>query len=92
MLIKRGYLFWVNRSPSKGSEQSGCRPALVIQNDTGNTLAPTTIIAPLTTQSFSKEHPTHVNLPKGVGNFKSGLKLIQLITFLILKIYFINTF
>lgn len=71
MSIRRGELFWVNLNPIKGSEQAGRRPVLVIQNNIGNELAPTTIIAPLTTKSFSKEFPTNVNLPKAVAGLKS---------------------
>ncbi|PIQ86186.1 MAG: PemK family transcriptional regulator [Candidatus Omnitrophica bacterium CG11_big_fil_rev_8_21_14_0_20_45_26] len=70
MLIKRGELYWVDLNPTKGSEQGGRRPVLVIQNNIGNRLAPTTIVAPLTTKSFSKEYPTNVNLPKGVSGLK----------------------
>jgi mRNA interferase MazF len=47
--IKRGEIYWVNWNPARGSEQSGLRPALVIQNDTGNRYSPTTIVATLTT-------------------------------------------
>lgn len=72
ILIKRGDLFWVNLDPIKGSEQSGRRPVLVIQNDTGNQWAPTVIIAPLTTKSYSKEFPVSVNLPKGTGGLNSN--------------------
>ncbi len=71
MSIKRGDLYWVNLDPSKGSEQKGRRPVLVIQNDVGNSLAPTTIIAPLTTKSFLKQYPTNVHLPKGTSGLKS---------------------
>jgi mRNA interferase MazF len=39
----------VNFNPGRGSEQQGIRPALVIQNDTGNQYAATTIIAAMTT-------------------------------------------
>ena len=70
MLIKRGDLFWVNLNPVKGSEQAGRRPVLITQNDIGNELSPTTILAPLTTKSFAKEYPTNVNLPKGTGGLK----------------------
>lgn len=72
MSIKRGEIFWVNLNPSKGSEQSGRRPVLILQNDIGNALAPTTIIAPLTTKSFSKEYPTNVHLPKGTAGLKTN--------------------
>ena len=71
MSINRGDLFWVNLDPVRGSEQAGRRPVLVVQNDTGNAYAPTTIIAPLTTTAFAKEYPTNVNLPKGIGGLKS---------------------
>jgi mRNA interferase MazF len=43
--VKRGEIYWVDWSPGRGSEQSGLRPALIIQNDIGNKLSPTTIVA-----------------------------------------------
>lgn len=47
--VKRGEIYWVDWNPGRGSEQSGLRPALVIQNDVGNKFSPTTIIAAITT-------------------------------------------
>jgi Growth inhibitor len=47
--VKRGEIYWINWHPARGSEQSGRRPALVIQNDTGNSLSPTIIVAACTT-------------------------------------------
>jgi len=44
-VIKRGELYWVDWNPAKGSEQTGKRPALIIQNDIGNKSSPTTIVA-----------------------------------------------
>lgn len=72
MSIKRGDLFWVDLNSTRGSEQAGRRPVLVIQNDVGNQAAPTTIVAPLTTKSFSKEYPTNVNFPKSISGLKSN--------------------
>jgi len=54
--IKRGEIYWVDWSPARGSEQSGLRPALVIQNDIGNKYSPTTIVAALTT-AIEKPYP-----------------------------------
>ena len=71
MSIKRGDLFWVNLDPTRGSEQAGRRPVVVIQNNIGNEAAVTTIIAPLTTKDFSKVYPVNVCLPKGTGGLKS---------------------
>ena len=70
MPIRRGELFWVDLKPTKGSEQAGRRPVVVIQNDVGNDNAPTVIIAPLTTRSFTKRYPINVNVPKGVASLK----------------------
>ena len=54
--VRRGEIHWVDWNPSRGSEQSGLRPALIIQNDIGNTYSPTTIIAALTT-AIEKSYP-----------------------------------
>jgi len=69
--IRRGDLFWVNLNPTRGSEQAGRRPVLILQNNIGNEAAPTTIIAPLTTKSFAKEYPTNVHLSKGTAGLKA---------------------
>jgi len=47
--IKRGEIYWVDWSPGRGSEQIGIRPALIIQNNTGNRFSPTTIVASIST-------------------------------------------
>lgn len=54
--VKRSEIYWVNWNPGRGSEQSGLRPALIIQNDIGNKYSPTTIIAALTT-AIEKAYP-----------------------------------
>ncbi|MDP2913538.1 MAG: type II toxin-antitoxin system PemK/MazF family toxin [Candidatus Omnitrophota bacterium] len=71
MPIKRGEIFYVDLNPTKGREQAGRRPVLVIQNDIGNEKAPTIIIAPFTTKKFSKEYPTNVYIKKGTANLKN---------------------
>ena len=70
MPIRRGDVFWVDLNPVKGSEQAGRRPVVVIQNDVGNEVAPTVIVAPLTTKSFTKHYPINVHLPRGVAGLK----------------------
>ena len=52
MEVKRGDLFYADLSVGVGSEQSGIRPVVVIQNDSGNRFSTTIIISPLTS-------PTH---------------------------------
>jgi len=78
MSIKRGDLFWVDLSPTTGSEQAGRRPVAVIQNDIGNKVAPTVIIAPLTTRSFTTHYPINVHVPKGIaGLFQHSTILLS---------------
>jgi len=70
----------VNFSPSRGSEQRGTRPALVIQNDVGNQYAATTIIAAIT--STVKVYPVTVPLKRGEGGLKrpSMVNLARILT------------
>ena len=58
---RRGEVWLVNFNPGRGSEQQGIRPALVVQNDTGNKYAATTIIAAVTTTI--KLYPVTVLIP-----------------------------
>lgn len=43
----RGDIYLADLGTNVGSEQSGCRPVLVLQNDVGNHFAPTLIVAPI---------------------------------------------
>ena len=47
MEIKRGEIYFadITKYDSKGSEQSGRRPVVILQNNIGNKFSPTTIIA-----------------------------------------------
>ena len=76
MPIKRGDLYWVDRNPVKGSKQAGRRPVVVIQNDIGNAVAPTVIVVPLTTRSFSKRYPINAHLSKGIGGLKEDSTIL----------------
>lgn len=60
--IKRGDLVFLYADSIVGSEQSGDRPAVVIQNDTGNKHAPTVIVAPITSKNKKLDIPTHVQV------------------------------
>lgn len=44
------------------SVQAGCRPVLVVSNDTGNHHATTIVVLPMTTSLKKSELPTHVEL------------------------------
>lgn len=62
MEIKRGDIFFADLSDAIGSEQSGCRPVLIVQNNKGNTYAPTVIVAPISSRMHKASFPTHVIL------------------------------
>ena len=60
MQVQRGDVVVVELDPTRGSEQRGTRPCLVIQNDVGNQNAPTTIVAPFTTSYGDELYPFEV--------------------------------
>lgn len=65
--IKYGDIFLVDFGKSEYSEQSGVRPAIILQNDIGNKYSPTTLVVPLTTKS-KRNLPTHIEItPENSG-------------------------
>lgn len=77
VIVYRGEIYYANLSPSQGSEQGGFRPVVILQNNTGNRHAPTTIIAPLTTQFGKRLMPTHVELEEDCGIQHRSLILLE---------------
>lgn len=66
--VNKGDIFYANMNGTVGSEQSGTRPVIVVQNDIGNKYSPTIIIVPLTSQiNLKMRQPTHYYL-KAFGN------------------------
>ncbi|HEY5714125.1 MAG TPA: type II toxin-antitoxin system PemK/MazF family toxin [Candidatus Gracilibacteria bacterium] len=79
--VKRGEIYMVSFDPSRGSEQSGTRPAIIIQNNIGNLYANTTIIAALSTRI--SDYPQNVIIEPSKENGlpkKSCAKLDQILT------------
>ena len=81
--IRRGAIYWVNWHPSRGSEQSGRRPALVVQANAGNRHPdyPNTIVAAVSTSVVKT--PTHVPVqPSEINGLRavSDIKCEQLMT------------
>lgn len=48
--MRQGEIWYANLSPSKGSEQDGYRPVLIVSGNLLNTYAPIVICCPLTTK------------------------------------------
>lgn len=62
----RGEIYFAQLPQGETSEQSGKRPVLIIQNNTGNKHSPTLIVAPLTSSTTKAKLPTHVAI-RGCG-------------------------
>ena len=76
--VKRGDIFYADLSPVVGSEQGGCRPVLIVQNDTGNKHSPTVIAAAITSQTGKARLPTHISLSgHDVGLTKDSVILLE---------------
>lgn len=71
----RGDVYLADLGQGIGSEQSGVRPVVILQNDLGNQHSPTVIIAPITKQRAGKEAlPAHCLIGP-----ESGLRLPSVI-------------
>ena len=57
----RGEIYNANLGKTRGSEQGGIRPVLIVQNDVGNKYSTTTIVCPITSQ-YKPNLPTHVKI------------------------------
>lgn len=69
-LIHKGDVFLVDFGMGVGSVQSGVRPAVVVQNNTGNKYSPTILVAPLTSRTSKPPLPTHVTLYSGEAGLR----------------------
>ncbi len=59
--MQQGEIWFADLNPTKGSEQTGKRPVVIVSGDTLNTALPIVIVVPLT--SHIKSYPTCVFLP-----------------------------
>ena len=68
---RRGDIWVVEFSPGRGSEQTGQRPALILQNDTGNQNSryPNTVVLAMSTQG--RPIPFHIRI---APSLESGLR------------------
>jgi mRNA interferase MazF len=63
--VNRGELVLVDLNPVVGTEQSGIRPAVIVQVNKANKTSPHTIIVPLTSKIRNVILPSHVFLASG---------------------------
>ena len=64
----RGDIYYADLGEGFGSEQQGCRPVVIIQNNIGNKYSPTVIVAAISSKPVSrKELPTHCYIGSSGG-------------------------
>ena len=82
--LRMGDIFIVDWNPGRGSEQTGERPALIVQNNAfnANDRYPNTIVVTISTSG--RDLPTHVKIPQtpenGLWEPLSYVKCEQLLT------------
>lgn len=79
-VVRRGEIYWADMDPVVGHEQGGRRPVLVVQNDSGNTFSPTTIVAAITRSRPRKPYPFLVTLSDGALAAPSVVNCAQIRT------------
>ncbi len=78
MTVHKNDVFYADLSPVIGSEQGGIRPVLVIQNDTGNKVSPTIIVAAITSRQKKLRMPTHVPITLEDGRLpKNSMAMLE---------------
>ncbi|MCX0361997.1 type II toxin-antitoxin system PemK/MazF family toxin [Clostridium perfringens] len=75
----RGDIFYVDLPNQNGSEQSGVRPVVIIQNNLGNKYGRTLIVAPITSQD-KKDLPVHSEIYNNSLEKDSTILLEQVTT------------
>ena len=75
----RGDIFYADLPDQNGSEQSGIRPVVIIQNNLGNKYGRTLIVAPITSQD-KKDLPVHSEIYNNSLEKDSTILLEQVTT------------
>ncbi len=75
--IRRGDIYYVDFGNQPGSVMHGFRPAMVIQNDTGNRHSPTLIVAAITTEIKKLRQPTHLMIGSRFGLTQVSMLLLE---------------
>lgn len=78
--ILRGDILWADLNPTKGREQFGKRPVLVLSHDIFNEKSGTVITVALTSQSQKAGFPLTLLLKKKIAGEKAWIKISQIRT------------
>ena len=78
--VLRGEIYWADLDPTKGHEQAGQRPVLVLSNDIFNQRSGTVIAMALTSQPQRAGFPLTLELDAATLPKKSWVKISQIRT------------
>jgi mRNA interferase MazF len=68
MPVKRGEIYFVNLNPTKGREQAGTRPVLVLSADAVNALPlVATVVIGTKGDNIKQDYPTNVRVPSSAS-------------------------
>lgn len=84
--ILRGDIVWADLNPTKGHEQSGKRPVLILSHDVFNEKSGTVIGVALTSQSQKAKFPLTLALSDKIAHQNAWVKISQIRTFSTLRI------
>ncbi|MBQ4538883.1 MAG: type II toxin-antitoxin system PemK/MazF family toxin [Oscillospiraceae bacterium] len=76
-VVERGDVYFADFPNTIGSEQSGIRPIVIIQNNIGNKFSPTVIAAAITSRSHKHHLPTHVWIGNLPGSWTDSIVLTE---------------
>jgi mRNA interferase MazF len=79
-MTARGAIHWADLDPTVGHEQAGRRPVLIVSSTKFNEASSTAIAFPLTSQSQRLGYPFTSQVPPGVLDKPSWVKLTQVRT------------
>ena len=76
MKIKQFEIWTADLNPQIGTEPGKIRPVLIIQTDLLNSLHPSTIICPITTNVVKESDILRVHIKKGISNMQQPSDLM----------------
>ena len=77
MNVRRGEIWYADLDPTRGSEQSGLRPVLIIQADLINRFTSTVLAIPFTTNLRRASLPSCVLINSGDGGLASDSVVLR---------------
>jgi mRNA interferase MazF len=78
--ILRGEIYWADLNPTRGREQAGLRPVLILSHDVFNSRSATVIAMAITSQPQKAAFPLTLALPQAMLPKPSWIKISQIRT------------